>query len=600
MAHVSWLAQVLRYNRYLFRGAPPLLDSFLAWYSREIRHCDLSEKQRRFSYGNALSVHSKLGHLREMGRVHNAIAAWESHMGSPPVPATLDDDKLRGGLPVTFRLSPENGFDTDVAPKDVRYSNTPRANTFQRVPEFKPSAPVESVTFGSSDLSPASRTQLSTDSTGGKSGKREFITSSRSCEPSLTPDYPPRDRELRENRNISVPDYKDDIWIDVHGRGLQVSGSRPRPMRAIAPLNYSSMSRNVEESAPEFSERTTWDSLGDVADSTNSSDSGVADSADSSDSSFEIILGSHLNSSLDRSENECLDPDDNFENSHEISDFISSRSQGPSPSSALVGRPLQDLCGKHSSSPVSRRLEEILSPRAIFAKRRLPLCAVIGAETLLGSHVMEALLLTRSHHIKALVTSDKVPEHFSGLASDVLSIVLIGGLSEASSRIVLSDALCNAETVVDCTEVDLSNVRLRQVADTILESARGLVAALDHPNSSVKRLIYCGSDLAVWDPRELSLNSTTIEPELDENNWFAIMSDDRKLSHAEAHGRTAAEMYLWTRAAGDRVPYSMCSVIPSLVLGPVLSTTHAFTAGPLVRHRERPHECFERSTHSLL
>jgi hypothetical protein len=38
-------------------------------------------------------------------------------------------------------------------------------------------------------------------------------------------------------------------------------------------------------------------------------------------------------------------------------------------------------------------------------------------------------------------------------------------------------------------------------------------------------------------------------------------------------------MLLWARAAGDRVPYTMCSVISSLLLGPLLSPSHSAEPG---------------------
>lgn len=513
------------------------------------------------------------GHSSKMGRVDDAIAAWESHAGSGGLPSSvLDDDaKWIGALPVTFRLSPENGFDDDVLSKQDGSLDIPRSEDCQRRLRVKASAIAERVSLASSDPSPAIHTHLAADR---EYEEDERSTSVRSCDTLFVSDCQVGDPNLRESCNYSVPDYKDDIWVDVHGKGLQVSVCRRQPMKAVARLEDSSLSKNGEELETKFSGRCLWDSLG-----------GVADSTDSSECSFERTLGPHLNSSLDRSESEHVDTEDAIDTLDGISKVAGSQSY--SSSSLCVDQALGEWGGNFTTSPVYGRMAENSSSRAVLDTKGYPRCAIIGAETFLGSHVLQALLLTRSHHIKALVTSPAIPEHFSLLVSDFLSVVLIGDPSLPASRRALHDALHDAETVVDCSDVDLTDVRTSQVADTILESAKGLVAALDHPSSSVKRLIYCGSDLAVWDPRESSLNSTAIESELDENDWFSIMDDDRKLSHAEAHGRTAAEMYLWTRAAGDRVPYSMCSVISSLVLGPVLSSTHTSTAGPLVRFLAR-------------
>lgn len=504
-----------------------------------------------------------------MSRVEAAVAAWESHESL--VSATLSDAKPKGALPVLFRLSPEKGFDCEFSNEGFFCTDIHLAKELHCVAEIRPDAKVQSDNVILTGTSRSTVVQSAPPTAARNTSEGDCTMGAQSNETSSLPDCTPAMANVQGSRTYFVPDDKDDLWDDIYGRGLHVSAPRTLTSESYEESSGSSLGKEI---GTQFPDRVISDSLRDFSQSTDSSVDTLY--------SFELNHLSQRNSSLETSESVGVSVGDAFENFGEIADLVESQSF-TAPLSWGEPKQEDDVSEKHTSCPVSWSTLGVAAPRATFAKQSVPSCAVLGAETFLGSHVLQQLLLSRSHHIKALVTSAEAPEHFSHMTSDLLSVVLIGNLQLQPSRAALHDALCNVGTVVDCSDLDLSNVRTSQVADAVLESARVLVAAMEHPNSSVKRLIYCGNDLAVWDPRDSRLSGSNIEPDLGENDWFSIMEDDRKLSHAEAHGRTAAEIYLWTRASGDRGPYSMCAVISSLVLGPILSSSHAFHRGPQVR-----------------
>jgi hypothetical protein len=121
-------------------------------------------------------------------------------------------------------------------------------------------------------------------------------------------------------------------------------------------------------------------------------------------------------------------------------------------------------------------------------------------------------------------------------------------------------------------------VTLSRVTDRAVGIAKLIADVAGAPGTSVERLIHVGSATSVFDPRNGDA-SVDGEMELDERCWFDCSDESRKVSDAEAFGSTAAEMLLWARAAGDRVPYTMCSVVPATVLGTLLTPSHASSAG---------------------
>lgn len=372
------------------------------------------------------------------------------------------------------------------------------------------------------------------------------------------------------------PDDKNEPWVTPGSKDLDAPGFGPEDEEDVNVDSVSSQFETEHASSSNFHKEPFQTRSGDTGSLPND---GVH--------VYKGTVGpSPLNSSLDLSDSEHLRGDDAFNTgedsvlhtrpeserviAHEELGFVGNSEQLDQDHSSEV------FALSHGPGVTAQRAEEL----------SLPVCAVVGADTLLGSHVTRSILLARSHHVRALVTSSDAAEFLSEITSGDLSVIETGELELSSSQVPLRGALRGVETVVNCSELRLSEVRTSRVADMMLAAARTLADAIGHPGSSVRRLIHCGTDLAVWDPRVSQPNTVAIEPDLDENDWFSIMDDDRKVSHAEAYGRTAAEMLLWARAAGDRVPYTMCSVISSLVLGPLYSSSQCSAAGPKVRTSE--------------
>lgn len=219
-------------------------------------------------------------------------------------------------------------------------------------------------------------------------------------------------------------------------------------------------------------------------------------------------------------------------------------------------------------------------PRAFL----MPICAVVGAETFLGSHVVQDLLREGGYVVRALVQSAAAASFLSVLDTSgegLLSIVEIGSLTSTESDIPLRGALREVRCVINCYDALAADGKQSRVAERCVVAARSLSDAISAPGSSVLRLIHVGSSLSVFDPRRENVcrDGEAIEPELDENCWFAIDDAERKFSDPQAFGETASEMLLWSRASGDRAPYSMCSLVPSLLLGPIFTPAHANAAG---------------------
>jgi hypothetical protein len=254
----------------------------------------------------------------------------------------------------------------------------------------------------------------------------------------------------------------------------------------------------------------------------------------------EIVSSSPLNSSLDLSDKEQpLYADDDYQ---------------PDGSIVLPTAGHVDECVRRSDREcVTRVSVDVDQDRSsdIFALSHgpgvlpgrmqtayLPICAVVGAETLLGSHVVQRLLAGRTHCVRALVRSAAAAgflrvacmEHDS---DHLLTIVEVGQLTSSSSQIPLRGALRGVRCVVNCTDVTCQDTRTGRVADRAVAAARALADAAGAPGSSVLRFIHSGSDLSVWDPRSSQRDGIAIEPELDENCWFGIDDPDRKNSHAE-------------------------------------------------------------------
>jgi hypothetical protein len=286
-----------------------------------------------------------------------------------------------------------------------------------------------------------------------------------------------------------------------------------------------------------------------------------------------------LNSSLDVSDSEHLCGDDAY-HSGDVSMVRVGRS-------TMGGDAEYGTAGSDHDEEFSEVFALSHGPGVAPARQKelsLPICAVVGAESLLGSHVVQSLLNARTHRVRALVASAESAELLSRMqhASELLSVSEIGRLDQSSSQVPLRGSLRGVETVVNCSDTISLDVRLSRVADAMLAAARNLADAVGAAGSTVNRVVHCGSDLACWDPRTSQSSTLAIEPDLDENDWFSIMDNDRKVSHAEAYGWTAAEMLLWARAAGDRVPYTLCSVVSSLLLGPLCSPSQSSAPGPRV------------------
>jgi nucleoside-diphosphate-sugar epimerase len=223
--------------------------------------------------------------------------------------------------------------------------------------------------------------------------------------------------------------------------------------------------------------------------------------------------------------------------------------------------------------------------RATAPRSDKPIVAVVGAESLLGSHIVCDVLNRGTRLVRAVVASAEDGAFLLHLpnARTLLEIIAVGDLCHSSSQIPLRGALRGVRYVVNAFVASAGNPAARpstlaRFADRAVAAASAIAGAAGAPGSSVVRLVHIGSDTAVFDPRS-GAPERDGEIELDETCWYDVTDESRKFTEGEAFGSTAAEMLLWAGAAGDRVPYSMCSVIPSIMMGPMITPAHASSPG---------------------
>lgn len=203
-----------------------------------------------------------------------------------------------------------------------------------------------------------------------------------------------------------------------------------------------------------------------------------------------------------------------------------------------------------------------------------PLVAVTGAEYLIGAHVVKQLL-ERGAYVRAVVTADdggSFLRRFPSAPNRLQIVTVIDYFSEDEdvSR-GLKRAFKGACAIVHAlTAAPHSNKRKSNVACLLLDELENVIEAASVRGTSVRRLVYISSELTVYDP---TVYSEGDEVCLTEKDWYN-MSKSNSSSNSLAWSHTVAEERLWKSVNQTASMFTVCSVVPSFVLGPILSSSH--------------------------
>lgn len=201
-----------------------------------------------------------------------------------------------------------------------------------------------------------------------------------------------------------------------------------------------------------------------------------------------------------------------------------------------------------------------------------PLVAVTGGLSYLGSHVV-ARMLTKGFYVRAIIPQGASTDFLTRLpgAQTRLQLVPVRDPAAEDARATMLIAYRGVSTVIHAASFSTHGGKLpKNVASRRIVNALKLsLDAASTPGNVVTNFIYISSELTVFDPSRHPRHQNV---QLTENDWFDCSRSSRETTHAFAYAHTVAEMRLWARVGRGGLPFNVCSVIPSFVLGPILST----------------------------
>lgn len=204
-----------------------------------------------------------------------------------------------------------------------------------------------------------------------------------------------------------------------------------------------------------------------------------------------------------------------------------------------------------------------------------PLVAVTGGLSFLGSHVV-ARMLTKGYFVRAIVPQGANVDFLLRMpdAENRLQVIPVRDPAAEDARSSMLLAFRGVSTVVHAASFSTHEGKIpRNIASKRIVDA--LKISLDVASAAgnvVTNFIYISSEMTVYDPNRHPRNKSV---ELNERDWFDCSRIiGRESTNAFAYAHTVAELRLWARAGRGGLPFNVCSVIPSFLLGPVLSSRH--------------------------
>lgn len=233
----------------------------------------------------------------------------------------------------------------------------------------------------------------------------------------------------------------------------------------------------------------------------------------------------------------------------------------------------------------SRRNLKLIAPTQDFAGAAVsagkPLIVVNGAAEFVGSYVT-SLLLERGYYVRAVVRATVTHAFLERLpgAAQRLQIVTVKEFHSKDTTKRLTDAFKGAAAVVHAAPVGVQMSRMSALlpSSRVMDAVDSIIDAASAPGSTVKRLVYLSTEMAVYDPLG---GSVADGKPLGEEDWYDVSRNDRVASDYIAYAHTVAEMKLWSRATRPSIPFTVCSLVPTFAMGPVLSPVQISTCHPM-------------------
>lgn len=205
---------------------------------------------------------------------------------------------------------------------------------------------------------------------------------------------------------------------------------------------------------------------------------------------------------------------------------------------------------------------------------RAPLVAVTGGLGYLGSHVV-ARMLAKGYFVRTIVPQGANVNFLLSLtgAKERLQIIPIRDPAAEDARPSLLIAFRGVSTVVHAASFTThgGKVAKHAASQRIVNALKMSLNAASAPGNVVINFIYLSSDQTVFDPSRYHRKKFV---QLTEEDWFDCSKASRESSEPFAFAYTVAEMRLWARVGRGGLPFNVVSVIPSFVIGPVLSDRH--------------------------
>lgn len=211
--------------------------------------------------------------------------------------------------------------------------------------------------------------------------------------------------------------------------------------------------------------------------------------------------------------------------------------------------------------------------QAAIAKNA-PLVAVTGGLSYLGSHVV-ARMLAKNYFVRTIVPQGANSDFLLRLpgAAERLQIIHVRDPAAEDARSSLLIGFRGVTTVIHAASFSTHGGKVPKTVTSkrIVNALRIALDVASAPGNIVANFIYVSSELTVFDP---SMHSRRDVAQLTEDDWYDCSKQARESTHPFAYAHTVAEMRLWARAGRGALPFNVCSVIPSFLIGPVLSDRH--------------------------
>lgn len=239
----------------------------------------------------------------------------------------------------------------------------------------------------------------------------------------------------------------------------------------------------------------------------------------------------------------------------------------------------------HGSTTLRLKKIPLISPTPEFTQAAssagAQLVAVTGASEFVGSYIVQELL-KKGKYVRGIVPVNVNFQFLQKLpgALERLQLITVRDFHSKESAKRLEESFHGAHAVVHASPVGVQMRRMAALkpSSRVMDSVDAVVDAASASGSTVKRLIHLSQELSVFDPMKHPTGKSTV---LGDEDWYDVAHNDRVASDYIAYAHTVAEMKLWSRATRPSIPFTVCSVIPTFVMGPVLSPVHISTAHPL-------------------